>query len=575
MHETLFSTVDGDAFYQYFWDWEPSQSDRVATRAVDAITIPSLQPSASLHSAEGEGKWEFSTRTLQTWARLLCQLIGELDEALDEVESSEESPGTSTGWEDSTIKVNEHCMALHTLLREGVLETLLLRTSLGSFLEEKLRNCCSAVSLPQHFIEDVTIDVQWQGNEARANQVLRFLEGLLSWHDAVHNLQKNVGEIMSLPADKVNVAIVKQSAVAHDLLPLSQICDFITGRRSDAQDSELFPSSEDAQGLLRSLCDYDEGKKFAGSVHPEATLLGLVTHWNTPHPVNYDAEINDVEELAMMLQKRDRFIAVGSSNQCCFCCHIVGRHKEEDVIDAYPGTNGVIHPWTPPRVGVKLSILKDVEAFLWDQLESIIKAHWDPPLSSIMRYRCESHSPTSQRDPTASLLLGFHDLPPSPPSSTYYRSTISPDVARRLQENRSQDRIIREMFHSPTSPSLRDLDYISECDSSPSTNESELIPDMEWRSLLRRGSRSSGKRVVRLPSLPSPRQRPHKALEPDDSDAGSDGGCPCSHPFSSDFLQPSLSRRSSAGSFHSNHDARRSHRRLSQSSAAGRQHPYR
>ncbi|KAG2005647.1 hypothetical protein CC2G_002034 [Coprinopsis cinerea AmutBmut pab1-1] len=156
---------------------------------------------------------------------------------------------------------------------------------------------------------------------------------------------------MSLSADKVNVAIVKQSATQQ--YPRFRTIPVIRGCTR--------PSS--------FVGDYDEGKKFAGSVHPEATLLGLITHWNTPHPINYDAEIDDVEELAMMLQERDRFIAVGSSNQCCFCCHIVGRHKGEDVIDAYPGTNGVIHPWTPPCVGVKLSILKDVEAFLWDQCD--------------------------------------------------------------------------------------------------------------------------------------------------------------------------------------------------------------
>lgn len=114
-------------------------------------------------------------------------------------------------------------------------------------------------------------------------------------------------------------------------------------------------------------------KKFTGTTHAEATLMGLLTYFSPGSPsVNHGHQIEDV---SLRLLKEliepaifEKAIAVGK--KCCWCCDRLGSLLGNIKL---PGSHGVLFSWTPPRIGVDVSVLQALENKLWVEMNAAIE----------------------------------------------------------------------------------------------------------------------------------------------------------------------------------------------------------
>jgi hypothetical protein len=66
------------------------------------------------------------------------------------------------------------------------------------------------------------------------------------------------------------------------------------------------------------------------------------------------------------------YIAAGK--KCCWCCdrlaHHLGKHLQVEF--KLLGTHGVLHAWSPPTIGIDVSVLEALENDLWNELNSTL-----------------------------------------------------------------------------------------------------------------------------------------------------------------------------------------------------------
>lgn len=63
----------------------------------------------------------------------------------------------------------------------------------------------------------------------------------------------------------------------------------------------------------------------------------------------------------------EKAIAVGK--KCCWCCNRLGSRLGDIKL---PGSHGVLYSWTPPRVGVDITVLRALEDDLWTELKAAV-----------------------------------------------------------------------------------------------------------------------------------------------------------------------------------------------------------
>jgi len=147
---------------------------------------------------------------------------------------------------------------------------------------------------------------------------------------------------------------------------------------ADALISGLRKRYPNAEGLIQSseafLCS-KVPSFFYGAVHAEATLMGLTAHAlldererkrDTGCIVHY-AGVQQffLEEMVSPA------IAVGK--KCCWCCKKLSELIEPSI--SIPGSHGIIYSWCPPRIGVSLNVLEELEGQLWRRLHQALLEH--------------------------------------------------------------------------------------------------------------------------------------------------------------------------------------------------------
>jgi hypothetical protein len=78
----------------------------------------------------------------------------------------------------------------------------------------------------------------------------------------------------------------------------------------------------------------------------------------------------------------DKIIGVGK--KCCWCCSTLSSILSQDkhVSIKLPGSHGIVYPWSPPRVGLDVSVLEILEERLWAELHTAIEKYdFGVPLS--------------------------------------------------------------------------------------------------------------------------------------------------------------------------------------------------
>ena len=62
--------------------------------------------------------------------------------------------------------------------------------------------------------------------------------------------------------------------------------------------------------------------------------------------------------------------AIAIVTKCCWCCDRLGSLLGDIKL---PGSHGVLFSWTPPRVGVDVTILQALENDLWDEMNAAVE----------------------------------------------------------------------------------------------------------------------------------------------------------------------------------------------------------
>ncbi|EDR06078.1 uncharacterized protein LACBIDRAFT_294726 [Laccaria bicolor S238N-H82] len=317
-------------------------------------------------------QWEFSNATLRSWAWLLAYILQQLEFTTSWTKLAREKGETdkeTRGLND----IHNWCYCLHAYVhwKEGIVKTLLTRTSLAHAFDLPAPLNRRGDAEPEMRREpdesdgqqDELAEMRREPNESDGQQVLRHLQAIVAWHAAAQSLlDKNRRQI----APTLRVGLVEVTPRHPDLMTVEDfVKEFFLKR--PASSSEARTSIEN---IIRK--NYTMAT-FTGTTHAEATLMGLLKYFSPGSPsVNYG---NQIEDATLRLLKEfiepatfEKAIAVGK--KCCWCCDRLGSLLDIDI--KLPGSHGVLFAWTPPRVGVEVTILQQLEKELWDEMSAAV-----------------------------------------------------------------------------------------------------------------------------------------------------------------------------------------------------------
>jgi hypothetical protein len=228
------------------------------------------------------------------------------------------------------------------------------------------------------WIDDV--ELRLEPNESPESGVYRYLEGVVAWAVALHQLLK---------PDLAKIFKATSASVV-----------FVTGFRSDVMSTDdivsgLLERYPNAESFMQTSKPYLESKVpsfFHGAIHAEATLMGLISYLNPNHEHNVygrDAEILNEDSFNLesfwpvcclffvpihnqhiYFQALAKKPAIATGNKCCWCCQKISQLIGPISI---PGSHGVIYPWCPPQIGISLATLEVLETKLWERLYDELK----------------------------------------------------------------------------------------------------------------------------------------------------------------------------------------------------------
>ena len=141
-------------------------------------------------------------------------------------------------------------------------------------------------------------------HESDGQQVFRYLQAIVAWHAAAKSpLDKN----RRCVAPTLRVGLVEVAQSQPDLMTAEEVIEEFFRRRPAS-------SSEARISIENIIRENHTRKKFTGTTHAEATLMGLLTYFSPGSPsVNHGDQIEDVS-----LRLLKEFI----EPVCCLLCPI-------------------------------------------------------------------------------------------------------------------------------------------------------------------------------------------------------------------------------------------------------------
>ncbi|KIJ93904.1 hypothetical protein K443DRAFT_12519 [Laccaria amethystina LaAM-08-1] len=232
-----------------------------------------------------------------------------------------------------------YCLCAYVHWKEDVVRTLLTKTSLANaFSLREVWNVGDGAESA-----DELADMRGEFYESEGQQVLRHLQAIVAWHAAAKSLlDKKCRRV----AQTLRVGLVEVASSQPDLMTYGEVIEEFF-RRRPASSSEARISVEN---IIR---ENHTKKKFTGTTHAEATLMGLLTYFSPGSPsVNHGDQI---EDLSLRVLKE-----------------LIEPATSEKAI-ALPGSHGVLFSWTPPPVGVDVTVLEALENDLWDEMNAAVE----------------------------------------------------------------------------------------------------------------------------------------------------------------------------------------------------------
>ncbi|KIK74708.1 hypothetical protein PAXRUDRAFT_835912 [Paxillus rubicundulus Ve08.2h10] len=306
-------------------------------------------------------QWKLSDETKTEWAMILASMLRQLDGAIQKVMYARQKKTTQnilTEEERTAItELHTWCHYLYHFVhwKEGVVKILLTKTSLADTLSTSMQ-----ITTTGDETEELA-DLRREPNEAAGAQVLRYLRAVVAWHAALDKLC--VMPFIKQVVEDLVIGVVEVPPCNTTILPREAI--------SREHHRRFSGEAEDDTAIEGVLARYYPSE-FTGTIHAEATLMGLLAYAHDNQRCNYGGEIQNVALLEQILAPANKAIAAGK--KCCWCCarlatHL-GRHLDTDF--KLLGTHGILFAWSPPTVGVDVAVLRNLETDLWTELHNAL-----------------------------------------------------------------------------------------------------------------------------------------------------------------------------------------------------------
>jgi len=208
---------------------------------------------------------------------------------------------------------------------------------------------------------------------------------MLAWTAALDSLTSR--KHLSIISGKLDIGLVHVPRASRDIAGIEVITDEFFAR---------FPHrSVEESGRVQDTTYLQTCWKpeYTGTTHAEATLMGLLTYFSEPNPSSCVDYWNALQRDSKVAQRMEVLIGptagtadkvIGVGKKCCWCCSTLSSILSQDkhVSIKLPGSHGIIYPWSPPHVGLDVSVLEILEERLWVELHTAIeKGDFGVPLS--------------------------------------------------------------------------------------------------------------------------------------------------------------------------------------------------
>ncbi|KAJ3505231.1 hypothetical protein NLJ89_g7524 [Agrocybe chaxingu] len=383
-------------------DWKPTESDesfepfwvKKPKWAID------MGMEEAMMEKRGEGdseEWLFSTKSIGVWANTLGTLLSLLESHIKEYKGFPQDlreqpmkPSTKQLKKDvqeTLYLINSNAVSLHRFLtthvqvvkkilaQKSIEHTFMSQTTmeferihviedLKNKWEEELDNPTGKLDMGDE-MDDEHVELQPEDKETEGQRIYRYLQTIAAWHAGIATLL--LPKYESILAG-VSVGLVEVAGRKTDLMNRDEFATEYLARTTTA--------TSDDEVEIRKIFASLTPTWFTGTIHAEATLMGLLTYFSHPETTsNYigDMDADMLRTLFEPVLSMTTTPTIGVGKKCCWCCYklaqLLKARKQEILL---PGTHGVFYAWSPPRVGVDIQVLKMMERELWEKLEKAV-----------------------------------------------------------------------------------------------------------------------------------------------------------------------------------------------------------
>ncbi|KAF8553934.1 hypothetical protein OG21DRAFT_1497340 [Imleria badia] len=388
-------SFDGRRLFDVIKTWEPLEGEddeaKLQPRWVPipgalAHIFPDLMPEEYRRDVGGQLQWKLSNKTSPLWVRLLVTILMGLDRSIRSAEKPLKGVGRNALTPEQSSAVADvavWCNSLYIFVFwKEVLQDLLENTSLG----EHLGGSLNFKDVKNEENEDDT-ELMPEPNEHTNKTVLRYLKTVVAWHAALEYLTDQ--RVSKRVTTNFLVGLVKVSPGNKSMLTAKELVPMYR-RRIDPGDDD------NVKRKVRVLEEHCKSLTFTGTVHAEASLMGLLAyeHYNRDKSRNNGDPIEGEGLLDDFLGRQlDTVNEIAVSKKCCWCCYRLAKLLQDRLPNQFglPGTHGLVYAWNPPAVGIDVEVLTDLEDDLWTELQKALQQN-----------RTHIHSRQSSASSTAS-----------------------------------------------------------------------------------------------------------------------------------------------------------------------------
>ncbi|CAA7270715.1 unnamed protein product [Cyclocybe aegerita] len=380
VHEALEAWVpdEGDSSLKTLWVKKPRWAGHFYDHSTEVIEKRSTD--------KGE-EWQFSQATAAIWAQALAGLLASLERKIKQYRGSCDTDKKHTSWlstnqpkpdfETTLRSINDVTYSLYTFVYRNskILKMLLAQKSLQKvFRTQRKRVRVNSARDGSSWASDVTAErddeepeLAHEMRETEGDCVYRYLQLIVAWHAAIESLlQPRYRNVLS----NISVGMVEVAGSEPELMQADEFVAEYYARRS-------FLVFNATKVEVREVLEPAIPKKFSGTIHAEATLMGLLTYFSRQGDASYYAgDILNINILKESIEPALVKPAIGVGKKCCWCCYrlatLLPQHYGDENPISLPGTHGILYGWCPPRVGVEVEVLKRLESKLWVKLDRAI-----------------------------------------------------------------------------------------------------------------------------------------------------------------------------------------------------------